>query len=229
MEARPSRLEEQARSVERSISAKASDNAALEATIKSAELYLQALRLAGKPADRKRLDAKFNELISQAERLKSSRDRKARFLPKEGSIEPLKAPISTRPLTTRENIILLEGAKLNGFVFKPWTNAPSSEEFSLREGESPFTDPSRLPLSASQLESFDGWKRPHEALSSVNNAAGSQEGTGAAVMHLAEAMDLVQDMTSDCSVVASLCALTSRVERGHPKVGSLSTYCLLVN
>lgn len=31
-------------------------------------------------------------------------------------------------------------------------------------------------------------------------------------------VDLVQDVTSDCSVVASLCALTARVERGHSNV-----------
>lgn len=33
-----------------------------------------------------------------------------------------------------------------------------------------------------------------------------------------EAMDLVQDMTSDCSVVASFCAGAARAEAGHTKV-----------
>lgn len=31
-------------------------------------------------------------------------------------------------------------------------------------------------------------------------------------------MDLVQDVTADCSVVASLCAITARAERGHSEV-----------
>jgi hypothetical protein len=33
-----------------------------------------------------------------------------------------------------------------------------------------------------------------------------------------EIMDLVQDVTTDCSVVASLCAAISRTERGHHAV-----------
>ena len=35
-------------------------------------------------------------------------------------------------------------------------------------------------------------------------------------------IDLVQDMTSDCSVVASLCVLVARAERGHSKVNAFS-------
>ena len=35
-------------------------------------------------------------------------------------------------------------------------------------------------------------------------------------------VDLVQDMTTDCSVVASLCAGTARAERGHARVGLLA-------
>lgn len=219
MDARLSRLEEQAQSIEKTIASKTNDNGALEATIKSAELYLQALHLADKPSDRKRLDARFKELLGRAERLKASRDGATPSTPKKEVNVRLKAPVSNRKLTTRENIILLEGAKLNGFLFKPWTGPPSSDEFSLRVSGVPFTDSSPLPLSSAQLESFDGWKRPHQALPSVNSDPSGEDSPGEAVMHLAVSMDLVQDMTSDCSVVASLCALTSRVERGHPKVG----------
>lgn len=38
------------------------------------------------------------------------------------------------------------------------------------------------------------------------------------IMRRSRAEDLVQDATSDCSVVASLCAGTARAERGHKKV-----------
>jgi calpain-7 len=31
-------------------------------------------------------------------------------------------------------------------------------------------------------------------------------------------IDLVQDVTEDCSVVASLCAITARAERGYTEV-----------
>lgn len=38
------------------------------------------------------------------------------------------------------------------------------------------------------------------------------------MMKSSRPVDLVQDAASDCSVVASLCALTARAERGHGKV-----------
>lgn len=218
MEGRRSALEEQARSVEVSIGAKTTNNAALEATIKSAELYLQALRLSDNPSDRKRIDKRCKQLLAQAERIKSLQD---------GSSVPavnpltLKSPTSTRKLTTRENIIILEGSKLHGFIFKPWTRVPSAEEFELIEGQEPFTDSTPLPLSSSQLETFDGWKRPQDAFASLNISPDGDVFPSAAVMHIPDEMDLVQDMTSDCSVVASLCAGTSRVERGHPRVSNL--------
>jgi hypothetical protein len=45
-------------------------------------------------------------------------------------------------------------------------------------------------------------------------------------MASSEAIDLVQDITTDCSVVASLCAGTARATKGHATV----TYVLyLVN
>lgn len=38
------------------------------------------------------------------------------------------------------------------------------------------------------------------------------------LMCATEKIDLVQDATSDCSVVASLCACVARTQRGHPTV-----------
>ncbi|OAL26137.1 hypothetical protein AYO20_10190 [Fonsecaea nubica] len=213
-----SRLEEQARSIERTIPSKSTGKAVLDATIKTAELYFQALRLADKPSDKQRLDTRFNELLARAERLKAAQNEQNRLVPAAGSRELLEPPVSRRELTTREKIILLEGGKLNGFKFTPWTAPPSSGEFALRDGDALFTDSRSLPLSTAQLESFDGWKRPQQALPSVHCDPSGQNGIDAAVMYLPEPMDLVQDMTSDCSVVASLCALSSRVERGFPKI-----------
>lgn len=43
-----------------------------------------------------------------------------------------------RALTTREKIILLEGSKLHGFVFPPWTSPPSRSEFELGVGHTLF-------------------------------------------------------------------------------------------
>jgi hypothetical protein len=214
MDSNSADIEWRARAAEQTAITNSNNNKeSLEAIIKSTELYFQALRVTENGQDKKRLQTKVKALLAQAERLRAAQDG-APALKKQ-----LVAPTSTRKLTTRENIILLEGAKLNGFIFRPWSSAPAPEEFSLREGEPMFTDSMTLPLSAEQHESFDGWKRPREALPSVYTDAGvGPSERQATVMHLPVAMDLVQDMTSDCSVVASLCALTSRVQRGFPKV-----------
>lgn len=61
------------------------------------------------------------------------------------------------------------------------------------------------------MEIFDGWKRPNEIFTTESKGPAMASSTAA---------DLVQDLTTDCSVVASLCAGTSRAEKGHAKVGS---------
>lgn len=67
------------------------------------------------------------------------------------------------------------------------------------------SEPADLNLSDIQKETFGGWKRPAE--------------NGNASMMVANDVDLVQDITTDCSVVASLCAGTARASKGHGKVG----------
>lgn len=70
-----------------------------------------------------------------------------------------------------------------------------------------------FPLSAVQLEIFDAWRRPKELLEqsfSTPACCPSMLANGK--------VDLVQDITTDCSVVASLCAVTARSERGNTNV-----------
>ena len=43
----------------------------------------------------------------------------------------MKEPVSSKKLSTREEIIILESAKLNKFVFPPWKDPPNSKEFDL--------------------------------------------------------------------------------------------------
>ena len=43
-------------------------------------------------------------------------------------------------------------------------------------------------------------------------------------MEAIKPVDLVQDITTDCSVVASLCAGTARASKGHTKVQSHPAY-----
>lgn len=70
-----------------------------------------------------------------------------------------------------------------------------------------------FPLSAVQLEVFDAWRRPRELLGQFHSTSAWYPTT---LAHCR--VDLVQDITTDCSVVASLCAVTARKERGNTDV-----------
>ena len=81
------------------------------------------------------------------------------------------------------------------------------------------SDKPDLHLSYPQRKVFDGWKRPVELLSKYTEDVY----TGLApVMSVPGKTDLVQDMLTDCSVVASLCATTSMLERGQCVVSRLT-------
>ena len=73
-------------------------------------------------------------------------------------------------------------------------------------------------FSGLQLEVFDGWRRPNEILPRSNPFSPQEDPNQELVGALPARVDLVQDLTTDCSVVASLCASTARSERGHPEV-----------
>ena len=206
-----------AQDAEEKASLSSSSPEGLDVLINAAELYMKALRLASDSEDKLQLDAKCKELLTAAERIKGKQT-----IPK-GHTQPVVSgssrlpvpPVSKRQLTTREEIILLEGSKLNGFVFQPWKESPLPDEFVLRGDGERFTDAKSLQLSPLQLETFAGWKRPWEALAGKETR---HEPFNSPQAQSSDRTDLVQDMTSDCSVVASLCALSSRAEKGHPRV-----------
>ena len=77
-------------------------------------------------------------------------------------------------------------------------------------------DTTDLELSDAQREIFAGWRRPHEKFSE------SSELDEDLLMATVDGFDLVQDITTDCSVVASLCAGTARASKGH---GTVCFYC----
>ncbi|KAL2823157.1 hypothetical protein BDW59DRAFT_149014 [Aspergillus cavernicola] len=195
---------------ERDVSTASSQPQALEAAIDAAENYMKALSLTASSKDRNVLDAKCKEWLTRAEKIKQAEDwRSAAHFRDRCSIS--RTPVSTRVLTTREEIILLEGAKLNNFIFPPWKGDPSLEEFNKgADGDGLFTDTPDLHLSILQRDIFGGWKRPHELLSEHVDEAGTPLPP---VMSVSGKTDLVQDVLTDCSVVASLCATTSRSER----------------
>ena len=84
-------------------------------------------------------------------------------------------------------------------------------------------DPSDFRLSDSQREVFSRWSRPDQILPPRSAKIASQQtATVGPTMVSHEQIDLVQDLTSDCSVVASLCSMIAREDKGHIKV-SFST------
>ena len=83
-------------------------------------------------------------------------------------------------------------------------------------------DTTEFRFGVDQLKVFDGWRKPSELLTAEGlKADGQKEASIRPTMIPKRTMDLVQDMTSDCSVVASLCAGTARAELGHSKVDAL--------
>ncbi|KAL9107885.1 MAG: hypothetical protein Q9227_007303 [Pyrenula ochraceoflavens] len=209
---------------ESKVAASSNPNDTLEATIEAVELYLRALKLETDPEKRKILDSACKKHLGRAERLRASRLQDARTrspTPRESLVSDAKTRpqrhVSKRLLSTREKIILLEGSKLNGFTFPPWEKPPEREEFELMDGQKPFVDTSTLKLSPLQEQFFAGWKRPAEAMAHVGGMF-QHEVDLTPTMSRKKKADLVQDITSDCSVVASLCAGSARAERGHQKL-----------
>jgi calpain-7 len=123
---------------ERNVSTAASQRQALEAAIDAAENYMKALKIASSPKEKQTLDAKCKELLAKAERIKDAKVWNPPRSHSKNPVPPLKEPKSSRKLSTREEIILLEGAKLNGFLFPPWTGPPDPKEFELSNGKTKF-------------------------------------------------------------------------------------------
>lgn len=90
--------------------------------------------------------------------------------------------------------------------------------FFLHSDFSPPSDDFDFQFSDLQLEVFDSWQRPNEIIPQSNPVSPQEDRNRELAGALPARVDLVQDLTTDCSVVASLCASTARSERGHPKV-----------
>lgn len=98
---------------------------------------MKALNLATTPKDHQALDAKCKELLAKAENIKENIGWCATSGDK--NLQRARSPVPRRRLTTREEIILLEGAKLHGFIFPPCNRPPDPDEFELKGGGQLFT------------------------------------------------------------------------------------------
>ncbi|KAL9099158.1 MAG: hypothetical protein Q9163_005302 [Psora crenata] len=121
----------------------------------------------------------------------------------------LREPQSKRDLSTREKIIILENSKLNGCIFAPWTTEPRPADFAAETPDLCYVDDTSFALSLTQAEILDGWRIPEGIGAKFSGYPSLSQ------RPINRALDLIQDITTDCSVVASLCAATSRTARGH--------------
>ena len=67
-------------------------------------------------------------------------------------------------------------------------------------------------MSARQREALAGWKRPRELFEAPHGGAVPKSNED--LMCAKDDIDLVQDITTDCSVVASLCAAMKQLRPG---------------
>ncbi|KAI0398813.1 PALB protein [Xylaria palmicola] len=176
---------------------------ALDHVIAAAELYMKAARQSASPADKKRMSKKCEELILTAESLKQS----TRRTDTTSSVKrKLELPRQTRQIPTSEKNILYRNSRLHGSTFPPWESDPDPVYF---RGDI-FSDKSSFTLSPKQKAVFSGWKRPSDLIKELPGHGTGSEPT--------DDHDLVQDITTDCSVVASLCASMRHLRPGPTSI-----------
>ena len=202
---------------------------ALEVAIQAAETSMRALKLAKDPTEKSQLSKRVQQLLDEADRIKTDPNwkqvlRASHTSPngttaskQTSSGRALKEPVSSRTLPKSEQILLLKASLLNGFKFPPWDTPPAAKEFALGEDGELYVDGTDLSLSKFQRDVFDGWRRPAEALPPPAWYSEDRSHLGPH-MGFSRKIDIVQDAATDCSVVASLCAGVARAERGHAKI-----------
>lgn len=123
-------------------------NVSLVAILYAVERCMRQLELTANNGPRKKqLHRECQQLLEKAEQIKAG------VKAVEGRkmmVTNLTELTPSRPLSTREQIILLKGSKLNGVVFPPWDSAPSAKEFELLDYESLYM---YVSLSSSNLRS----------------------------------------------------------------------------
>ncbi|KAG6018363.1 hypothetical protein E4U43_002522 [Claviceps pusilla] len=207
-------MEKQARA-EAILATKSDGRNALEHAIKAAELYMKAAERGLDKVDAARLRQKCQEQIVYAEKLK------ARFAPAaHGAQAPAVLPAS------KASDILIQGSKLHKCEFPPWNQDPTSIDLERNLDNSPefigdvmIRDDTVFTLSPAQLENFAAWARPDELVKTGPDFP--QQSHEDVMMQTSEDSDLVQDITTDCSVVASLSAAYNVLVGKHAVLSSI--------
>ncbi|KAH6890297.1 hypothetical protein B0T10DRAFT_315346 [Thelonectria olida] len=157
-----------------------------------------------------RLRQKCNQLITLAEQLKTAQRAGS-------SSQPPRQHQSRQETQPQPDSLLNQSSRLHGNYFPPWTSNPAEDEFVLPPNKVTFADNAVLTLSPKQEATFGGWKTLRELYPE------SDQTDDETFMGSVNGCDLVQDLTTDCSVVASLCAAT-RILTGRNSVLSSILY-----
>jgi hypothetical protein len=190
--------------------------------------------------DSARLRQKCQEMITYAERLKSNLA---------GAAQPSTKLLS--PSQQQTSPILQQGSLLHGNNFPIWQDEPRADEFQLLPGQSLFMcvapttlqlsehatkrltdiplflrDDTEFPLSTNQTDNFAAWIRPRD-LFRLNEQDGRTI-CEKAMMQVSVNSNLVQDITTDCSVVASLSAAFKVLTGKHAVRMSFGSHVRLI-
>lgn len=119
------------------VSRSRSKEEALGHAIAATESYMKAIKLEQDDSEIRRLRSRCVKVLERAERIKQNAswieavdtDYEAR------SASGAESPLSSRKLSTREEIILLESSKLHGFKFLPWVDYPPVNAFDAAPGD----------------------------------------------------------------------------------------------
>ncbi|ROT38860.1 calpain-7 [Sodiomyces alkalinus F11] len=173
----------------------------LDHAIMAAELYMKSYAAATNPSHRALLRRKCAEMVALAE-VHKLREAKNSLL-----------PLHVRQISSQEKAILHESSRLNGNYFPLWDSDPLEGTFLPLPGGMHFSDPATYTMSRHQSDILNSWKRPALFCHSESAANDPSE----KLMALRGPCDLVQDITTDCSVVASLCAAMNILVAGANK------------
>lgn len=212
---------------------------ALRLAIEAAQLCMTALKIATDGQQKSAYRLKANSFLSKAESIKNGQQWNSgpvqRSSSSTSSLTPahpnsvfsgstarqepahtarkLREPLNGRKLAIKEREIVLRASRLNGFKFPPWEKTPQGDLFSRGK----YTEDKPLRLSGVQTASLASWSRAAEALPPPFMVSDSETRPS---LHMTSTnpIDLVQDVASDCSVVASLCAIAAREARGLPTI-----------
>uniref|UniRef100_A0A8H7TSI7 Calpain catalytic domain-containing protein n=1 Tax=Bionectria ochroleuca TaxID=29856 RepID=A0A8H7TSI7_BIOOC len=119
--------------------------------------------------------------------------------------------------------ILRHASSLHGNVFPQWNAEPSDEEFESPSNGENYVDDTPFTLSPAQATTFAGWRRPTDVLAPDldNPHEEPRESLDTLFMNSNKNPDLVQDMTTDCSVVAGLSAAIKILTGKHSVLSSI--------